>query len=391
LPVQIPPNLIEFHRNIKEMNMIKIDEKSEKIWEEFKRLGKISLSNKRLAQKLIPALYESKIYQKHGFATLIETASKLAGIGGETVRRIVSTHNRTENLPKLREAMQKFGYDKVYTVLGLMNFESEEKLAKMVAILPKEALREKVRELRYRHKHISRVGKSFVGNGVVGGYGFQDQEKLWSRFIDEDQLHTFRISIKADARTMQDWNRIKAKLEKKVGHPLTQRAVLKYLIFQVSLKSLEEVVAATKRKAIKYTTQDYERAKTNKTLTAKHKSYIKQLNHGICQVKGCNRVATEIHHPKYQALNPNNHQNLRALCKIHHQLEHTLFSSSVASSVASSVSSSVSNSMMRGVIGEPARSIKHLENTWTDEGKLLTKSWDKRKIDKKIQKFWHLE
>jgi len=72
-------------------------------------------------------------------------------------------------------------------------------------------------------------------------------------------------------------------------------------------------------------TTPYPRAVINKTLTLKHKAHLKQQNNGICQAKNCNQVATEVHHTDYQALNLNNpkkHLNLKALCKVHHQLAH---------------------------------------------------------------------
>jgi len=294
--------------------MIQVNPQAEQVWKDFKKHGASSLKYKRLAQRLIPELAASKVYLNHGFATLEEAASKIAGISKNTVKKILLTHKNTKSLPKLRRTMDKVGYDKISTVLSLKEKESENTLIKLVTNLPKAALREKVKELKHKHKLHTEKQKGLFEDTIKNSGYFSEPE------IPEESQKTFRISIDVDAQTLQEWNKLKYAFEKEKGHAITQAEALKHLIQQAKQK-LQDV---PQEKHI----APYPRAAINKTLTLKHKAHLKQQNHNICQAKNCNQVATEVHHNDYQALNPNNpqkHLNLKAFCKVHHQLEHSTF------------------------------------------------------------------
>jgi len=291
--------------------MIQVNFQAELIWKDFKKHGSSSLKYKRLAQRLIPELAASKVYLNHGFATLEEAASKIAGISKNTVKKILLTHKNTENLPKLRKTMDKVGYDKISTVLSLKDKEDEKTLIKLVTNLPKAALREKVKELKGKHKVNTEKQKGlFEDNKKNSGYFSKPETR-------EESQETFRVSIEVDVETLQEWNKLKYALEKEKGHAVTQNETLKHLM-ELSTKIPQQKRPET----------PYPRATTNKTLTPKHKAHLKQQNNNICQAQNCNLVATEVHHNDYQALNPNNpkkHENLKVLCKVHHQLEHSPF------------------------------------------------------------------
>jgi len=295
--------------------MIQVNPQAEQVWKDFKKHGASSLKYKRLAQRLIPELAASKVYLNHGFATLEEAASKIAGISKNTVKKILLTHKNTENLPKLRRTMDKVGYDKISTVLSLKEKETENTLIKLVTNLPKAALREKVKELKNKHElHTEKQAELFEDVTKNSGY-FSELE------TPEESQKTFRISIDVDAQTLQEWNKLKYALEKEKGHAITQAETLKHLVQQAK-KSSQQLPKTNQQNP----PTPYLRAATNKTLTPKHKAHLKQQNHNICQAKSCNQVATEVHHIDYQALNrenPQKHIHLKALCKVHHQLEHS--------------------------------------------------------------------
>jgi hypothetical protein len=272
--------------------MLQYSKEAEEIWDQFVALGKQSLHYKRKAQELIPKLATSKIYLKHGFSTLEHAASQLAGIGEETVRKILDAHRRTQDLPELRKAMSKVGYSKVTTVLAVKDTVSEQELVEMVKDLPTEALRKQVSEI----KNFKQDGQYSLFDEAISedldGSGYQKSPRFSSEVTNELQ---------------QSLNLIKHKLEKEKGHPITNQELLEYFV--------------SKEKLPEKNNTEYPRSKTNRTLTPKHKEYVKSQNNYICQHPNCNQVATEIHHQNYQALNPLP-TNLKAFCKVHHQLAH---------------------------------------------------------------------
>jgi hypothetical protein len=263
--------------------------KTELIWQKFVELGTKSLHYKRKAQELIPKLATSKIYLKHGFSTLEHAASEIAGISPETTRKILSTYKRTEKLPNLRKAMNKVGYSKVATVLRVQNKLQEKELVEMVEDLPTKTLRVKVNEIKNPDQ--------------------KGQPSLFSEHSSENSgsgsQATPRFSSELSQELQENLNLIKHKLEQEKGHPITNQELLEYF---VSKENLPEKVQA-------------EYPRKNKTLTPKHKEQVKAQNRNICQSKNCSKVATEIHHQNYQSLDPRP-TNLKAYCKIHHQLAH---------------------------------------------------------------------
>lgn len=280
--------------------MLKYSKEAEKIWDQFVSLGAKSLHYKRKAQELIPILAESKIYLKYEFPSLEAAASKLAGISHETTRKILDVHRRTASFPELRKAMVKVGYSKVNTVLSVKDKVSEEELVKMVEVLPTEALRKQVSKI----KNPEQEGQhSLFEETVLGGSGYQKSLRFSSEVTDELQ---------------QSLNLIKHKLEREKGHPITNQELLEYFVSKESLPTKKNKQEFSEKPAPQ---TEYPRAKTNKTLTPKHKEHVKDQSRGICQHSNCNAVATEIHHQNYQMLDPR-HTNLKAFCKTHHQLAH---------------------------------------------------------------------
>jgi len=258
----------------------------EEVWQEFAQFGTKSLDYKRKAALLIPILARSRVYLRHGFATLTEAASVTAGINGDTVNRILTVHKRTVKRFKLRAQIAKVGYNKVYMVLSLLDVVPEKELVRMVSELTKEAIAQRVKDIKRE---------------------FQISAKL-----DETGSGSCRFSSRISDSLQQELNKIKYNLEKEVGNPLRNEDVLKYLVS----------LAKEKEKSKEVLPEKYERASKNITLTLKHKEHEKAKNNGICTYPGCNEVATEIHHTQYQALRSGRHTNLRALCKTHHQIAH---------------------------------------------------------------------
>jgi len=267
------------------MNMLSVH--PEEIWQEFISLGSSSLDYKRRAALLIPALNKSRVYSRHGFATLTEAASVMAGINGDTVSRILVVHKRTLKCPALRAQIKVVGYNKVYMVLSLLDFVPEEELVRMVSVLSKEAIAQRVRDIKKELKLPEEL--------VVPGSG------------------SSRFSSRISDSLRQELNKIKYALEKEAGNPVKNSDVLEYL---VSLVEKNEDLGFS-------ASREYERAKKNKTLTLKHKEHEKAKSNEICVYPGCNNVATEIHHSDYRSLHSSaKHIKLKALCKVHHQLAH---------------------------------------------------------------------
>jgi len=285
------------------------------IYKEFKYYGGQAQKFQNKAKTYIYLLEKYELYKDYNFTSTSYMVTKMSNISSKVTLRVLRIHKRTAHLPRLQALFDTVGYTKIECVLPILDLVSETILINLLSELPREALRVKVKEIQR-------------ANGILEG-----QTDILSSLENHAGVK-FKVELKSN-KAEQLLNLAKEKARKEKGHPLrNEDFLIELLESYLKDKTVEnkEVpledelpIAESPLPELHLKATYYVNAKRNKTLTPKHRAFVKLKHNKICSHPGCNRVATEIHHPKYQSLNPNNHAGVILLCKAHHQIAHSSF------------------------------------------------------------------
>lgn len=223
---------------------------------------------------LLPEVARRELHKKHGFATVTEFAAKVGGVSRVVVENIFQVEKYIADKPALKNLIPKVGINKVRVVATLATQENQEDLAKKVKTMSKGALELFAQEQRAEkiHPGMKRTTVSFS--------------------LDKDVEFKLR-KFKNNMGGAVEWNDvIKKLLEKAADLPKKVRKVRKV---RPPGKITRYVSASIRRKLPKK-----------------------------CQYPGCNKPAEVVHHPERFSLRPN-HNNLKPLCKVHHEFVHSGF------------------------------------------------------------------
>ncbi len=264
---------------------------------EFVRLGR---ERNRITYKLLallPEIDRQRVWAEHGYGSVFEYAAKIAGLSSGVVRKALRLDKKLENKPHLQKVVESQGINKVAIVAGLATEDNEKDLAEKVENMSKGALQEYSKQKR--------------GHSVVS----------WQIELDEEMMFMF------------------LKLKKKFGKNLSNkdclRKILEFLQGENGQLQLKKS-SSNKNRASGDTSGSLQKncagksgfemlrescaGKTHIVSRAIKKSEKAKLSER-CSHPGCHRPAEVIHHPERFANNPN-HNNLKPLCRIHHEFAH---------------------------------------------------------------------
>jgi hypothetical protein len=211
---------------------------------------------------LLPEVYRRGLYRKKGFGSIYEFAAKLGGISKWMVDDVVRVDAKLKEMPKLRNLISKVGISKVRKVASVATKETENEWIQKVQNMTKSALELHVKESGPGPRNLTEPEESI--------------------YVNEYQDHTMKL----DPKTIQKLKHLKANMK-----PGTRwNDVINFLLDSKKLK---------KQRA--------------RNLKAEAKT--------ICEVEGCTKPATEIHHQTPWA-KIRDHKNLKSFCKPHHELAH---------------------------------------------------------------------
>lgn len=220
---------------------------------------------------LLPEVEKRRLYLKHGFYSIYEFAAKLSGMGRSTVDEVLRIYKKVEDKPLLKAEIEKQGWGKVRAVVRLLPIESEDVLVNLVRTLPKSALEQTVRDVKF--------------------------PPGW-------ELNTVTVSFVINHETDFKLRKFQRKLEKERKEPVTFGETLKILLE----KAEEPVVTHKPYKS---------RPSVSRNIPAKIKHKLSEK----CQFQNCNNPSTVHHHPDRWALT-HNHKRIVPLCNEHHQIAH---------------------------------------------------------------------
>lgn len=220
---------------------------------------------------LLPEVAKRQIHKKHGFATITEFAAKIGGVSGYVVERVFQVEKHIADKPALKKLISEVGINKVRVIATLATKENQEDLAQKVKTMSKEAL-----ELFAKEQKAPEIRPGTERSTI-------------SFSLDRDIEFKLR-KFKNDLGNAVEWNDvIKALLEKaekpkkKVRKTKPPKKINRYVPISIRLKLPEK-----------------------------------------CEFPGCEKPAKVIHHPERFSILPN-HNNLKPLCRGHHELVHNGF------------------------------------------------------------------
>lgn len=264
---------------------------------EFVRLGRErnKITYKLLA--LLPKIYESQVFEQEGYANIYDYAAKIAGLSPGVVKKVLKIENKLKGMPHLQKTVETQGIHKVGIVAGLATKENEEELADKVENMSKAALQEYSKENR--------------GNVTV----------KWQVELDKEMMHMF------------------LKLKKQLGKNLNNKECLrKILECMLNGSADQEKVNHLKQEEDQGQEKDNPKRKQKLSPNPSPRQFIipgEKVN-GItryipvkvkrqlgdkCTYPCCHRPAEVIHHPQ-RFSEEANHNNLKSLCKLHHEFAH---------------------------------------------------------------------
>ncbi|OGJ41811.1 hypothetical protein A3B60_00475 [Candidatus Peregrinibacteria bacterium RIFCSPLOWO2_01_FULL_39_12] len=291
------------------------------------------LTNELLA--LLPEIYEKKIYKKYS-ATIIEYAGKFGGLSKGVVMKRLRLEKHLKDKPILREAIKTEGVHKVALIAKLATPETENIWVDKLKNMSKSSLFELAKEVRGKVED----GKCSGSNaGFDFGFCKAAPQKM-------------KIEIGGELLFMF------LKLKKKYGNNLSNNEVMKKILetavdvseakFQTEPTRIQSMPhkasVATRAKLRPNATPQsslqkvqifpgkifsrYEKA-VQENITTQATRYIKvrikkpalSSTNGKCSYPGCEKPAENLHHPDRFARGQN-HDNIKPLCKTHHEFMH---------------------------------------------------------------------
>ena len=236
---------------------------------------------------LLPEVSRRGLHRRKGFATIIEFAAKVGGVGKSTVEAIFRVNRALADKPKLKAMVAEVGVNKVRAVASIATKENENELINLVKTMSKPALEMYVRDEK-AHKQTTRPGTE---NVVM-------RERM-SFSVDENialEMRKIKLRMEKERKEAVEWNDVMCEMVKAMAIPKKKRRKKKV---QVSAKKIEE----------------------SRYIIAEKRHDLNDKHNGKCGHPGCNKPATEIHHIDGFA-QVRNHDNLIPLCHEHHELKH---------------------------------------------------------------------
>ena len=274
--------------------------------------GKHARKWKNKFVSMLPEIARRGLHKKHGFATIVEFAAKVGGVGKSTVEAIFRVEKYVYDKPVLKKLVEEVGVSKVRVIATIATKENQHELAKRVKTMSKAALELFAREEKQGRINCEQELKSRPGT----------ERRTVNFGLDEDVEFKLRKFKQDMGGEKVEWNDvIKALLEKASGG-ITEKVVRKSERTE-DLTKIEK--SEVKSKQSKHSKLQQPSLVTNPSKPTRYIAVAIQQNFSEkCEYPGCNMPAQVTHHPERFALSPN-HNNLKRLCKAHHELVHNGF------------------------------------------------------------------
>ena len=285
--------------------MIKLSEKDKIFHDRFVSYGLNAKEWMRKCAFLLPEIERRKIWQKKGFSSIFEYATKLAGMSHKTVIDSLRILKKIEDKPNLQQVVLQKGINCIKPVIAIVTKENEKYWAEKAKAMSKNTLAVFVKGLR--------CSKSFNFPQQQGIFN-EDGETGLSK---DKKQNTFDYKNSSHANTSNNTGTI-ISMELSFETAL----MLEKLKGQGSWDELMKEFIKIREKKIE--SEKPESIKTNsRHIPNAIKSHVLAKTNGSCAFPGCVKPAEILHHTKRFALQKEHEPDfIVGLCKAHERLAH---------------------------------------------------------------------
>lgn len=299
------------------------------------------------------------LHRKYGCESIYQFAAKIGAMGHDVTCRVLALHKKLQDKPLIWNHFRKFGWAKLRVVADILKVEDQEFWLDKLERLPKKALEEYVRT--FRNQGVNDLKNdlfSFVPGNDVKSVDYLKMEpenigalKLGDEIIDKSSEENFgyfddllpgankiqiyrKLKFNVNPDIEFELKKLKQEFEKEKGESVTMGEALGYLIEEVKRLRVEnkelKMVKILKDKKSKEDKEMNELAvrgrNENKVEVSRYipveiKEEVINKHHGKCAFPNCNEPFVELHHSERFTL-VKNHENLKPLCHVHHQMMH---------------------------------------------------------------------
>ncbi|MBI5755207.1 hypothetical protein HZA41_03250 [Candidatus Peregrinibacteria bacterium] len=256
------------------------------LYQKVKFYGKNALLWRQKFIGLLPEVQKRRLYEKKHFGSIFEFAFKLAGLSEQQVRTTLNLEKRFSDKPALKALLEngEVSVNKLVRIQAIATPQNEEELARVVKILPRNALETLVRDenggskpkIEIKSLHV----QDFGHDGVL-----QLNEKVTKKLLE---LQKKGIDV----------NKVLLEL-------LNRR--------EREIADEKETISAN----LPTTTSRYVPARIQKV--------VRQEHGNKCSIPTCHKPAEHLHHTQTFALsNRHDPRYLAPLCKEHHLIAHSI-------------------------------------------------------------------
>jgi hypothetical protein len=271
---------------------------------------------------LLPEVARRRLYRSYGFCSIYEFAAKLAGVGRTVVDEALRLDSKFEKMPELKALIPEFGVSKLKVIASIAKEETAKFWSEKVENMTRKALETYIKDTKF-------PGESVDQNANLSLFNEQnDVPESQSLKTQNENKSTFSMQLSEES--IIKLRLLKQKLEKKRKQVLCWDEVVKLatdeLLSEPEVRIVRQRAQAVQRLQRARVVQRAHGVQKEQRVQRVHNSRniparLRREMPKVCEVPGCGRPADAIHHQNRWAIT-HKHENLRSLCKAHHELEH---------------------------------------------------------------------
>ena len=316
------------------------------LYQKCKKYGLQARLWRRKFAGLLPEVAKRELHKRRGYSSIYEFAGKIAGMTHDQTRRILQIASKLDNKPHLKDLLisGKQGWAKIETVSYVATPETDEKWAKKVEEMPKQALQVFVQEYKEREKNRSQspaggTSDKFSNNifDEITSEGYkQYNEEKWPTLSFavspkvEYKLRLLKQTIEKESGEVMTWNEFLETVVTTYNPQLKTGAKKKRSIAHLntellnSRKSNNQENSKDDQKSSKDAKNEDKKKIGNRNIPIHIRREVLKKHNGLCAYPKCNKPPTSFHHTERYSLNSIHNENtIVPICDKHELLAHT--------------------------------------------------------------------
>ena len=297
--------------------------------QKFTQLGKEHKLSKNRLLRLIPEINKTGLALKLGFSDIFEYAIKVAGLSHSSVKLALRIGKRLEQMPTLKQSIEKVGINKVEIVARVATPETEIFWVDKVENMSKNALTLAVKETKYKAK--TGITTPFAAPEKVKVELSHEAQKSFNRLKKQMKINENCTAIEMMLKKLEElMDESNSKIVLNQSKNQTYKIQSSKNVTNQSTSNPKNATGRVLKNSKSKTEQVKSKHQTHKfdvrNIISATRKEVKKRSQEICEYENCTKTADHIHHKiPYAISRSNDLSNLMALCKGHHEVMHNGF------------------------------------------------------------------